>query len=212
MLVITIPICIWAARLTSYIFIRWTGEDYRYKMMREKLEEKGNCVFLVGIFFGVYVGQFCANMTVNSMVLFVNIYSMPGENNTILLTDVLGLAIWVAGFILQVDSDSRLKKHLAARTDTSPKFCRSGCWKYSRHPNYFGEAMMWWGIYVIVCGVPYGWILMWSPIAMTFFLRFITGCPFMEYKYKDNEDWQVVCKETNCFIPWFSGMKTEQTV
>ena len=69
---------------------------------------------------------------------------------------------------------------------------------------------MWWGIWVIACGVPDGWITIWSPIVMTFCLRFITGVPFMEDKYKNHPEWAQVCKETNVFVPWFSGMKSEK--
>jgi steroid 5-alpha reductase family enzyme len=62
-------------------------------------------------------------------------------------------------------------------------------WRYSRHPNYFGEAVMWWGLYIIACGLEYGWILFYSPLFITLIIRFVSGVPFPEKKYKDNTEW-----------------------
>jgi len=93
------------------------------------------------------------------------------------------------------------------------KFCRERMWKYSRHPNYFGEVVMWYGIYIISCGITWGYITIWSPIAMNFLIYFVTGVPLgNEVKYIDNPDWQQICRETNCMVPWFSGMKKDQKV
>ena len=78
-----------------------------------------------------------------------------------------------------------------------------GLWKYSRHPNYFGEAIMWWGIWLIACGVSKGWITVYSAIFITLMLRFVSGVPYPENKYKDNEEWKHYCKQTNVFCPWF---------
>jgi len=150
------------------------------------------------------------SIIINSSSLYVNIFSKPVKGESFILTDAIGLSIWLTGFIIEVDSDNRLKRHLAARTDTSPKFCRSGCWKYSRHPNYIGEIIMWWGLWVISFGVEHGWKTVYAPIVMTFCIRFITGVPFHEDKYKDHPEWKQVCNETNVFIPWFSGMKQDK--
>lgn len=70
------------------------------------------------------------------------------------------------------------------------KFIKSGLWRYSRHPNYFGEAVLWWGIWLISCGVYNGWITIFSCIFITIFLRFVSGVPFPEKKYAENPEWQ----------------------
>ena len=95
--------------------------------------------------------------------------------------------------------------HLAAwKADKSiGKFIRTGLWKYSRHPNYFGEAVMWWGLYIISCSLEYGWITFFSAAFITFLLRFVSGVPFPEKKYASNPEWKVVCEETNVFCLWF---------
>ena len=68
---------------------------------------------------------------------------------------------------------------------------------------YFGEAVLWWGIYLIACSIEWGFVTIWAPIFITVLVRFISGVPLLEEKYKDREDWKLYCKETNCFVPWF---------
>ena len=157
----------------------------------------------------MFVIQFIASILTNSSALFVNIYS-EGDYS-FFFTDALGLIVWFIGFYIEVDSDSRLKSHLANPKPGAGKFCREGWWKYSRHPNYFGECVMWWGIYIIACGVAWGWVTIWSALIITLLIRFVSGVPLgNEEKYVDHPEWQQVCAETNIFVPWFSGMKSDQ--
>jgi len=102
-----------------------------------------------------------------------------------------------------------LAQHLTNPQPGAGKFIRTGLWRYSRHPNYFGEAVMWWGIWIIACGISYGWVTVFSAIFITALIRFVSGVPFPEKKYAENEEWKIVCKETNVFCPWFSGMDKE---
>jgi len=105
-------------------------------------------------------------------------------------TDIVGTLVWIAGFLIELNADSQLKNHLAFPQPGTGKFIKSGLWRYSRHPNYFGEAVLWWGIFIIACGMKDGWCTIYSPIAITFFLRFVSGVPFPEKKYKENPEWQ----------------------
>ena len=129
------------------------------------------------------------------------IYSVTNE---IFITDIVGLAVWVAGFLIEIMADKQLSDHLANPAPGTGKFIKSGLWRYSRHPNYFGEAVMWWGLWIIACGLGQGWwITLYASFSMTLALRFVTGCPFIEKKYKDHPEWQEYCKETNCMMIWF---------
>jgi len=92
---------------------------------------------------------------------------------------------------------------LASPKPGTGKFIKSGLWRYSRHPNYFGEAVMWWGLWIIALGVEWGWVTIYSCIFMTLCLRFIST-PLPENKYKNNPEWQAYCKETNIFCLWFA--------
>jgi steroid 5-alpha reductase family enzyme len=76
-------------------------------------------------------------------------------------------------------------------------------WKYSRHPNYFGEALLWWGLYLITCGVKNGFLTFFSPLIITLLLRYVSGVPLLEKHFKDNVKFQEYSKITNIFVPGF---------
>lgn len=71
------------------------------------------------------------------------------------------------------------------------KLMTSGLWRYSRHPNYFGEAVIWWGIFLIACSIEQGWITFYSALIVTLLLRFVSGVPILEKKYSVREDFKI---------------------
>jgi steroid 5-alpha reductase family enzyme len=79
---------------------------------------------------------------------------------------------------------------------------KTGFWRYSRHPNYFGETLVWWGFYIISINAG-GLYTIYSAITITLLLRFISGVPLLERKQMKKEDYKVYAKETNVFVPWF---------
>jgi len=169
--------------------------------MRENWESKGTCSYYCSAFGYVYILQGIFSLLTNSSVLFVNIYSIPGAMLNWL--DFVGLAIWIIGFGLEYTADTQLKNHLANPAPGAGKFIRTGLWKYSRHPNYFGEAVLWCGLSLIALNIQYGWITLYSGLFIAFMLRFVSGVPFPEKKYENNPDWKIVCSETNCMAIWF---------
>ena len=80
---------------------------------------------------------------------------------------------------------------------------QGGLWRYSRHPNYFGECVLWWGIFLIACSLSRGWVSAVGPLLTTVLLRFVSGVPILEKKYRERDDFKLYMKRTNCFIPWF---------
>lgn len=76
-----------------------------------------------------------------------------------------------------------------------------GLWKYSRHPNYLGEIIMWWGIFIAVLPLPYSYLAMASPLAITILLVFVSGVPMLEKKYEHNPAYQAYKKHTWALIP-----------
>jgi len=117
--------------------------------------------------------------------------------------DYLGIAVWILGFVIEWVADRQLFNHLKNPAPGAGKFIRTGLWKYSRHPNYFGEAIMWWGLYLIACSLPMGYWTFFSALFIGLLLRFVSGVPFPEKKYATNPDWKIVCEETNVFALWF---------
>lgn len=108
----------------------------------------------------VYGMQGLFSLINNASVLYVNIwsygYSYSGKNHrddTLTILDVAGVIVFLLGFMIEVCADRQLANHLANPRPGTGKFIKSGLWRYSRHPNYFGEAVIWWGIFLIACNV-----------------------------------------------------------
>jgi steroid 5-alpha reductase family enzyme len=78
---------------------------------------------------------------------------------------------------------------------------KAGVWRYTRHPNYFGDIVVWWGIWVVALSVPYGFYAILSPLTITGTLLGLSGIPMLERKYADNPHYQQYKRETSAFIP-----------
>lgn len=187
---------VWGIRLAAHLYIRsiGRGEDFRYVNFRKSWGDKAAVI----AFFRVFMLQGAFMLLLAYPIVRVN---AADENNEMIFL-ILGTLIWIIGFIFQVVGDAQLekfkkqKKHKEEVLDT-------GLWKYTRHPNYFGEAAMWWGIFVIVLPVELGWTSVFSALFINFLLLKVSGVPFLEKRYKDNEAYQEYKKRTNRFIPWF---------
>lgn len=202
MVLITVPVFLWSSRLAIYIWMRHRSEDYRYKEMRDGWEKNGDCGYYTRAYCYVYVMQGFFSLINNSSVLFVNLYSNKLSKD-LQFHDFIGLGVWALGFLIELMADAQLASHLKNPKPGTTKFIKSGLWRYSRHPNYFGEAVMWWGIYIIAIGEDMGWVTFFSALFITLIIRFVSGVPFPEKKYANNEEWQAYSKETNVFCLWF---------
>ena len=101
----------------------------------------------------------------------------------------LGLLIWLVGFGFESIGDAELKQFIANPTNKG-KLMTGGLWKYSRHPNYFGEVMQWWGIFVMALSVTNEWVLIVSPLTITILIVFVSGIPMTEKRYAGRPDWE----------------------
>jgi steroid 5-alpha reductase family enzyme len=192
-------VTIWGVRLAWHIGVRHTQEDYRYVDMRKRWTEEGG--YYLKAFVYVFMLQGVFSLIVNSASLYVVIFTGSTEMGW---TAWLGAAIWAFGFIFECIGDHQLKVHLADKRPEKRKFIDWGLWRYTRHPNYFGEAMLWWGIWLIACGVgEWGWVTIYAPLFIGLLVRFVSGVPLLEKKYEERLDWKQYCHETNVFFPWF---------
>ncbi len=182
---------IWAIRLGSYLYIRNMGhpEDARYSKMRSKY---GN----VGLFFINYLIQ----------AILIAIISLPLQsvlsaielelNNISWLSAIMALA----GIIIEALSDKQLK---AFKKDTinNGKVMSLGLWNYSRHPNYFGNSLFWWGISIYSLSLTFELIVLVSPIVMTYFLLKVSGVSMLETQIKHTkEGYKEYIDTTSAFI------------
>ena len=201
---------IWGLRLSAHIRQRNHGkpEDKRYTAMRANI--KPPYVLLKG-----YVKIFMLQalmMVLISIVLIFNIMSgfvEPAQPFAIVAI-ILGVLIWIIGYFFQAVGDRQLANFIAKPINKG-KLMREGLWAYTRHPNYFGEVLMWWGIAILgfangftillpIIGLISAWIVTWL-------LRYLSGVPLLEKHMKTKPEFQDYANTTNIFIPWFPKKK-----
>lgn len=189
-------VVLWGLRLAVHLFIRKQGhgEDFRYRKWRE---EWGSS-FLIRSFFQIYVLQGIVVFIIVSPVL----HTAASSDAPMGALDLAGLCIWTAGFLFEAVGDWQL---LRFKKDplSKGKIITSGLWRYSRHPNYFGECTLWWGVFLIALGSPRAWWTIISPVSINFLLLYVSGIPMLEKKYEGNSDFEEYKKRTSALIPWF---------
>jgi len=171
-------ISIWGIRLAAHIGLRHKGEDFRYVDMRNRWTEQG--CYLLTAFIMIFCLQGFFSVVTNGAGLYIAIFnSTPG----LTWLDYVGACVWAFGFIFEWTGDQQLKMHLADKTEGKKKFITWGLWRYTRHPNYFGEAVLWWGIWLIACSIKWGWVTVYAPLFISLLIRFVSGVPLLEEKY-----------------------------
>jgi len=114
---------------------------------------------------------------------------------------IAGALVWVAGFIFESTADRQLASFLTEPRESRGPVMDRGLWAWSRHPNYFGESLMWWGIGIIALGVEGGWLGLISPITITLLLLFVSGIPLAEMRHAGEPEWEAYKARTSAFIP-----------
>lgn len=192
----TALIAVWGLRLAIHILRRNAGkpEDFRYANMRKKWGRRA----LVNSFFFIFMLQGLLMLVVSfsATVLF----SSPPRPLAAL--DIIGTIVFLTGFFFETVGDAQLAAHVRDPRNKG-KLMTSGLWSITRHPNYFGEATLWWGISLIALSSPAGWAALASPITITGLLLFVSGVPLLEKKYAGRADWEAYKRRTSKFLPWF---------
>jgi len=192
-IILTTMIALWAGRLIIYVYKRYTGHDPRFNSWKWQ-GFKALIINIIWVF-----GQSTMIAIMSTPVFLVNSNQIPGLN----LIDLCGILLWIFGFCWEAISDQQLFNFMK-NPNNKGKVMDKGLWYYSRHPNYFGEIVMWWSIYLIALSMPKGWISIIAPITITFLLIFVTGIPLLEKAMKNNSAYQEYKKRTSILIPWFS--------
>jgi len=192
--IIAFLVLTWGLRLAIYIFQRnkLQGEDFRYRNWRETWKN-----FTLRSFFQVFMLQGLIMYIVSFPVWYINFH--PGEPLT--TVDTVGLGLFGAGFLFEIIGDTQLAYFRESKKNKG-KLITRGLWKYSRHPNYFGEALIWWGIWFYAIGIPYGWITVISPLLITILLRYVSGVPMMEKRTSQLPGWDEYAEKTAPFVPF----------
>lgn len=195
-LCVSVLVFIWGVRLALYIAIRkrGKGEDYRYARWRREWRDW----FVLRSYFQIFVLQGVMLFVIALPITFVNL----SRREDLAAIDFFGIGVWCVGFIFEALGDYQLKE-FKKNPENKGKIMTSGLWKWTRHPNYFGEAVVWWGMFFLTLSVENGWIAVLSPLTITFLLLRVSGITMLEKKYRGNPEFEAYAKHTNAFFPWF---------
>jgi steroid 5-alpha reductase family enzyme len=188
-------VIVWAVRLGSFLFgrIRKAGKDDRFDELKPSFFRFLNVWTIQGLW-----------VTFTAAAAWVTITSATRRG--IDLLTFIGLALWVIGFSIEVTADSQ-KSRFNADPANKGRFIRTGLWARSRHPNYFGEILLWVGVAVIALPVLQGWqwVAMISPLFVTLLLTKVSGIPLLEKKadkkWGGQPEYEDYKKQTPMLIP-----------
>ncbi len=190
---------IWAARLGLYLAWRniGHGEDPRYRRMREKAEAAGGN-FATASLFKVFLLQGVLMWLISTPVQVGQVYDEPAGLG---LVAAIGAVLWLIGFLFEAVGDWQLARFKADPANEGEVMDR-GLWRYTRHPNYFGNACLWWGLFVIACENPVGLWTIYAPVAMTFLLLKVSGVSLLERSLKKTKPkYEEYVRRTSAFFP-----------
>ncbi|KAL4282416.1 hypothetical protein GQ457_03G012690 [Hibiscus cannabinus] len=194
-IILTLLVVIWGLRLGLFLLMRilqW-GEDRRFDEMRSNLGK----LAVFWIFQAVWV------WTVSLPVTVVN---ASDRDPSVQAVDIIGWIMWSLGISIEATADQQ-KLLFKNSPENRGRWCNIGLWKYSRHPNYFGEILLWWGIFVASIPVLEGaeWLVILGPIFLTLLLLFLSGLPMLEEsadkKFGNVAAYRIYKKTTSPLIP-----------
>jgi steroid 5-alpha reductase family enzyme len=189
-------VVIWAARLGSFLFrrIRKAGKDARFDEIKRSFPR----FLLAWTIQGLWV-----TFTLAAALAAITTATRKGLG----LFAIIGFAVWLAGFAFEVVADSQ-KSRFRADPANKGRFINTGLWAWSRHPNYFGEIVLWIGVAIIAMPVLRGWqwVTLISPVFVVLLLTRISGVPLLERradeKWGGQEDYEAYKARTPVLIPW----------
>lgn len=186
-------VTIWGLRLALYLAVRnlGKGEDYRYQVWRK---EHGHHFWWVS-YFRVFVLQ-----GVLLWIIAVPLLVAQTHEGTLTLWDWVGVLLWTLGFGFEAIGDWQLR-HFKQNPAHKGKVLDTGLWRYTRHPNYFGDALLWWGYFCFALSAG-GWWTFFSPLLMTFLLMRVSGVALLEKTLVTTKpQYRQYMQRTSAFFP-----------
>lgn len=194
-LLVAVLVTIWGTRLSLHIWQRNRGrpEDFRYRAWREQWARSFAWRSLLQVFLlqGALVWLISA-----PLLLAQTAPAAPG------MLDALGTLLWLVGFAFEAGGDWQLQRFKANPLNAG-RVLDSGLWRYTRHPNYFGDALIWWGLFLLGAGGPLGGWAIGSPLLMTVLLMRVSGVTLLEQTLAQRPAYREYIARTPAFFPWW---------
>jgi len=194
-LLICALVSIWGLRLSIHIFRRNHGkpEDFRYQKMRA---DAGGIWWWKSLF-QVFLLQGILLIIISMPLLAAQLPALPARLTAL---DFAGAGLWLVGFYFESAGDAQLASFKANPANRG-KVMNQGVWRYTRHPNYFGDSAQWWG-YFLIAAAAGGWWTIISPILMTGLLVRVSGVALLEKTMQARPGYREYMQATSAFIPW----------
>ena len=186
---------IWGVRLSGYLAWRKAGspEDFRYREMRDRHPQS----FPIRSLLSVFVLQGMLMWVIALPIQLTNFSSLPSVSLT-----VVGVLFWTVGFLFEAVGDSQLARFKSGPASDG-KVMDRGLWRYTRHPNYFGDFLVWWGLFLLALASDAPWWTVVGPIVMSVLLMRVSGVTLLEKSLKGRKmGYEDYAARTNAFFPW----------
>jgi steroid 5-alpha reductase family enzyme len=196
-LLITVLTTLWGSRLALYLTMRnhGKGEDPRYAQWRRASGEH----FWITSLFKVFLLQAIFLWAISLVIQAGQAGPLSARLGWL---DLIGTLIWLTGFVFEAAGDWQLARFKANPANRG-QVMDQGLWRYTRHPNYFGESLIWWGLFVIALSHPANWWTVVSPVIITAVLLKMTGIPLTEKLLLEKRPgYRDYIKNTSAFFPW----------
>lgn len=198
-LLVAALVTLWGVRLAAHIYLRHRGqaEDPRYVAIRRRHGEP----FWWRSLFIVFWLQAALAWFI-SLPIFAVAYGRGPAAVT--AADVAGVLLFAIGFAFETIGDYQLERFRSLPANRG-RVLDTGLWRYTRHPNYFGDALLWWGLYLIAASAPGAWLMVASPLLMTFLLLRVSGVTLLERGLVASKPaYADYIARTSPFLPWFA--------
>ncbi len=197
-------VTLWGVRLGAYLTWRAWGEDEdrRYQAMRAKAPRAFPWISLFSVF---WLQAFILAVVAAPLFAAQGATAQPGWT----LLDGVGVGLFAVGLAFESVGDWQLAR-FKADPENAGQVLDRGLWRYTRHPNYFGDALVWWGLGLMAVSVPGGWLALVGPAVMTFFLMKVSGVALLERSLaKTKPAYRDYVRRTPAFFPWFPKRSDE---
>lgn len=192
-------VTLWGIRLSGFLTWRNWGEpeDYRYRAFREKYGRRFPIVslFLVFLLQGLLI--VVVSLPVQAALI------QQGVDADLQWLSGIGVVLWIVGLLFESIGDFQLARFKADPSNAG-KVLDRGLWRFTRHPNYFGDFLVWWGLSVTAFSLGAAWWTIIGPIVMTLLLTRVSGVTLLETAQRQRKpEYEAYRQRTNAFFPWF---------